>query len=398
MFESIEAAPRDPILGLTDAFKADPNPQKINLGVGIYQDDRGQTPVLETVSEATRRVVAAEKTKSYLPIPGAPEFGKAVERLLFGAGHEVTESKRASTSHTPGGTGALRVVGDFLKQNAPRATVWMTDPTWANHPAIFAAAGLATKTFPYFDKAKNGLALDAALDAIRRIPAGDAVLLHACCHNPTGIDPTASEWRQIADAVLDGGVLPILDFAYQGFAEGIDADAQGLREFCRPGAELVVCGSFSKNFGLYRERVGAATFVAADADASARVQSQVNRAIRTLYSNPPAHGAAVVRTILDDNDLHSQWELEVAAMRERINGMRTQFVRKLAEHGVPGDFSFIQHQRGMFSFSGLKPEQVEALKQQHAIYAVGNGRINVAGITTTNVDRLCAAIAAVVAG
>ncbi|MGL4513121.1 MAG: aromatic amino acid transaminase [Lacipirellulaceae bacterium] len=396
MFESIEAAPRDPILGLTDAFKADPNPQKINLGVGIYQDDNGETPVLGTVVEATRRVVAAEKTKSYLPIPGAPAFGAAVERLLLGSGHEATEAKRLSTSHTPGGTGALRVVGDFLKQNLPRATVWMTDPTWANHPAIFAAAGVATKTFPYFDKGTNALALDAMLDALRRAPAGDAVLLHACCHNPTGIDPTPEEWRQIADAVLDAGLLPVLDFAYQGFAEGIEADTAGLREFCRSDAELVVCGSFSKNFGLYRERVGAVTFVAADAGASGRVQSQVNRAIRTIYSNPPAHGAAVVQTILDDADLRTQWEGEVAAMRNRINGMRRLFVQKLAEHGVGGDYSFIERQRGMFSFSGLQPEHVEALKQRHAIYAVGNGRINVAGITTANIDRLCEAIAAVV--
>lgn len=395
MFQSIEAAPVDPILGLTDAYKADPNPEKINLGVGVYQDESGVTPVLPSVVEATQRVTAAETTKSYLPIPGAPEYGAAVQQLIFGADHEIIASGRAATSHTPGGTGALRVTADFLKANLPGATVWLTDPTWANHPAIFAAAGVKTDKLPYFKPETNGLDFGALLTALNRVPAGDVVLLHGCCHNPTGIDPTAKQWKAIADTLADRGVLPILDFAYQGFGVGVEEDAAGLREFARPGAELIVCGSFSKNFGLYRERVGAATFVASDAEATARVQSQVKRTIRTIYSNPPAHGAALVSTILADADLKTQWLAELAGMRDRINGMRTQLVEKLAEHGAAGDYSFIRHQLGMFSFSGLSKEHVAKLRTKHAIYLVGSGRINVAGITPTNIDRLCAAIAAV---
>lgn len=395
MFQSIEAAPVDPILGLTDAYKADPNPEKINLGVGVYQDESGVTPIMPSVVEATRRVVSAETTKSYLPIPGAPEYGAAVQTLLFGADHEVVASARAATSHTPGGTGALRVTADFLKANLPDATVWLTDPTWANHPAIFAAAGVKTGKLPYFDPKTNGLDFIALLAALNDLPAGDVVLLHGCCHNPSGIDPTAEQWKAIADTLADRGVLPLLDFAYQGFGVGVEEDAAGLREFARPGAELIVCGSFSKNFGLYKERVGAVTFVASDAEAVARVQSQVKRCVRTNYSNPPAHGAALVSTILHNADLKTQWLGELAGMRDRINGMRTLLVEKLAQHGAAGDYSFIQRQLGMFSFSGLTKEHVEKLRTEHSIYLVGSGRINVAGVSAKNVDRLGAAIAAV---
>ncbi len=400
MFESIDAAPVDPILGLTDAFMAETRPGKINLGVGVYQDENGVTPVLPSVVEATRRVTSTEKTKSYLPIPGAPEYGAAVQLLMLGPGHEVLVSNRASTSHTPGGTGALRVVGDFLKNNFPGATIWMTDPTWANHPAIFAAAGVKTGTLPYFDAKTNGLAFDAFLDALKKLPAGDAVLLHGCCHNPTGIDPTVDQWRQIAAALAERKVLPVLDFAYQGFGDGVEEDAAGLREFCTPGAELIVCSSFSKNFGLYRERVGAVTFIAKDSGRRDVVQSQVNRVIRTNYSNPPAHGAALVTTILADADLKKQWLAELEQMRNRINGMRTLLVEKLAaEFAKSGaaavDYSFIQQQRGMFSFSGLSKEQVAKLRERDAIYMVGSGRINVAGITPTNVDALAKAIVSV---
>lgn len=397
MFESLEAAPVDPILGLTDAYKADSNPEKINLGVGVYQDESGVTPVMPSVVEATQRVVTNETTKSYLPIPGAPEYGAAVQRLMLGADHEIVTSARAATSHTPGGTGALRITGDFLKSNLPNAKLWLTNPTWANHPAIFAAAGVETDSLPYFDAATNGLAFDEFHAKLKKLPAGDAVLLHGCCHNPTGIDPTAEQWRQIADTLAERGVLPILDFAYQGFGVGLEEDAAGLREFCRPGAELIICSSFSKNFGLYRERVGAVTVVCADADRCKTVQSQVKRTIRSNYSNPPAHGAALVRTILEDGGLAAQWREELSDMRERINGMRSLLVEKLAEKGAAGDYSFIEQQRGMFSFSGLTKEQVGRLRDEHSIYIVGSGRINVAGITPSNVDRLCAAIAEVTA-
>lgn len=396
MFQHVEPAPPDAILGLTEAFKAEGNPEKINLGVGVYQDAEGKTPVLATVREATRRL-SDQLVSGYLPITGAPQYAAAVQQLMFGQDHEVLTSGRAATSHTPGGTGALRVTADFLSNQLPSARVWMTDPTWANHPAIFSAAGIELKTLPYFDNTTNGLALDALLSSLREAAAGDAVLLHGCCHNPTGIDPTPAQWSQIADLIYDRGLLPILDFAYQGFAAGIDEDTAGLQALLRPGVELIVCSSFSKNFGLYRQRAGAVTFICESADRAATVQSQVKRCIRTNYSNPPAHGADLVTTILGDAALRSAWVDEVAAMRDRINGMRTLLVDKLAEHGARGDYEFVKHQRGMFSFSGLTRDEVERLKTEYAIYIVGSGRINIAGISAANVDRLCGAIAAVTA-
>jgi aspartate/tyrosine/aromatic aminotransferase len=398
MFESIQPAPPDAILGLTEAFRADPNPQKINLSVGVYQDASGKTPLLESVRRAGERIVPQQKSKSYLPIPGSPAYAAAVQALMFGDGHEAVASGRVATSHTPGGTGALRVAADLIHQQLPKTTVWLTQPTWPNHPQIFAAAGVPTKSVPYFDAATNGLAWEQLLAAIQQLPGGDVILLHGCCHNPTGIDPTPEQWRKLADAVYARGLLPLLDFAYQGFADGIEEDAAGLREFCRPGAELLVCSSFSKNFGLYCERVGALSVVASNKLAADAVQSHVKACIRANYSNPPAHGAELVTTILGDKELRAQWVEEVAAMRDRINGMRKLLVDTLQAKGVTGDYSFITRQRGMFSFSGLKPEHVEALKQQYAIYVVGSGRINVAGITPDNCDRLCTAIAAVVKG
>ena len=396
MFERIEPAPADPILGLTEAFRADPNPDKINLSVGVYQDATGKTPILESVRQAGRLVLERQKTMSYLPIPGSPVYAAAVQRLMFGEGHELETSGRAATSHTPGGTGALRVAADLIHQQLPKSTVWLTQPTWPNHPPIFSAAGVPTKSFPYFDAKTNALAFEEAVAAIQNMPAGDLVLLHGCCHNPTGIDPTADEWQKLADAVYGRGLLPLLDFAYQGFADGIQEDAVGLRAFSRPGAEFIVCSSFSKNFGLYCERVGALTIVARDKPAAETVQSQVKAVIRANYSNPPAHGAELVTTVLGDAALRKQWEGEVAQMRGRINGMRELLVKTLQSKGVPGDYSFITRQRGMFSFSGLTPEQVKTLREKYAIYIVGSGRINVAGITEQNVDRLCQTIAAVV--
>ncbi len=396
MFERIEAAPSDPILGLTEAFRADPNPNKINLSVGVYQDGSGKTPILESVRQAGRIVLERQKSMSYLPIPGSPAYAAAVQRLMFGEGHEVESSGRAAASHTPGGTGALRVAADLIHGQLPKATVWLTQPTWPNHPQIFAAAGVPTKTFPYFDAKRNALAFEEALAAIEKMAAGDVVLLHGCCHNPTGIDPTPEQWQKLADAIYGRGLLPLLDFAYQGFADGIKEDAVGLRTFTRAGAELIVCSSFSKNFGLYCERVGALTVIAQDRQAADRVQSQVKAVIRANYSNPPAHGAELVTTVLGDAELRKLWEREVGEMRARINGMRELLVRTLKSKGVPGDYSFITRQRGMFSFSGLTPPQVEALKQKYAIYIVGSGRINVAGITEQNVDPLCEAIAEVV--
>jgi aspartate/tyrosine/aromatic aminotransferase len=398
MFERLELAPKDPILGLAESFRDDPRPGKINLAVGVYQDATGKTPILDSVRRAGKRVIERQESKAYLPIPGSPAFAAAVAKVLFGEAHEAVASGRVATSHTPGGTGALRVATDLIHQQFPKATVWLTDPTWPNHPQIMAAAGVPTKTFPYFNAAGNSLAWEAALAAIEKMPAGDVVLLHGCCHNPTGIDPTAEQWNKMADAIYGRGLLPLLDFAYQGFADGIEQDAAGLRAFCRPKAEFLVCSSFSKNFGLYCERVGALSVVGGEKQTTDIVQSQIKACIRANYSNPPAHGGELVTAVLGDQELRAMWEKEVAQMRDRINGMRELFVKTLKAKGVPGDFSFISRQRGMFSFSGLTRPQVDALREKHAIYIVGSGRINVAGITPDNCDRLCEAIADVVKG
>jgi len=396
LFQHIQPAPADPILGLSEAFKADPNPKKINLSVGVYQDASGKTPVLESIKRAAQKVVAQMSSKSYLPIPGSPAYTAAVQKLMFGRDHEAVASGRVATSHTPGGTGALRVAADLIHQQMPKATLWMTQPTWPNHPQIFAAAGVPTKSVPYFDAKTNGLAWNEFIGAVKQIPAGDALLLHACCHNPTGIDPTPAQWKELSEVLTARGILPLLDFAYQGFADGLEQDAVGLVTLAKPGVEMIVCSSFSKNFGLYNERVGALSIVAADKKEADTVQSQVKTTIRSNYSNPPSHGGELVVTVLNDHELEKLWRSEVDEMRARINGMRTLLVETLKSKGVPGDYSFITQQRGMFSFSGLTPEHVKALKEKHAIYIVGSGRINVAGITQDNVGPLCEAIADVV--
>ncbi|MFT5088372.1 MAG: aspartate/tyrosine/aromatic aminotransferase [Candidatus Latescibacterota bacterium] len=395
MFEKLDMAPADPILGLSSAFKGDSNPQKINLGVGVYQDASGQTPILDSVREAEKRILAHATSKSYLAIDGTPEYGQAVQSLLVGAEHEMIASGRAITVQSPGGTGALRIAGDFLQRHYPRARLWLSQPTWANHPKIFAAAGLEVQTYAYFDAANSSLDFDAFLQALKAIPAGDIVLLHGCCHNPTGVDPTPEQWAQIAEVAQECGWLPLVDFAYQGLGDGLVEDAAGLLALCRPGQELLVASSFSKSFGLYQERIGALTLVATDTDAAARALSHLKIAVRTSYSNPPAHGSAIVTEILSDAVLRTQWDGEVAAMRARINGMRKLFVETLKAKGATGDFSFITRQRGMFSYSGLNDEQVQALRDTYSIYIVGDGRINVAGMTEKNMEPLCEAIAAV---
>jgi len=395
MFQNVPLAPPDSILGLTGAFLKDPNPAKINLSIGVYCDETGKTPVLASVKEAETRLLATDRSKGYLPIDGSPEYGKSVRELMFGARHPVIANDRAATAHTPGGTGALRVAADLIKKILPGATVWVSDPTWPNHPQILQAAGVACKTYPYFDAAYNALAFDALLAALAQIPAGDVVLLHACCHNPSGIDPTTEQWSRIGQMLAQRGVLPLVDFAYQGFGRGLREDAEGLLALLDACPEALIASSFSKNFGLYKERVGALTVVAQDADSVERMQSQVKAVIRANYSNPPAHGGQIVTTILGDSALRAQWEQEVTQMRNRINGMRSEFVARLQTLGVSRDFSFIARQLGMFSFSGLTPQQVERLKAEFGIYIVGNGRINVAGMTPANLGRLCDSIKAV---
>ena len=393
MFEQFAPAPPDAILGLTEAFKKDPNPKKVNLGVGIYKDAQGRTPILVSVKRAEERILQEENTKNYLSIDGSPEYGAAVQELLFGADHEIIRSNRSITAQAPGGTGALRVAADFIATMFPGARVWLSDPTWPNHPSVFKAAGLTTAVYPYFDAANNGVAFAAMLAAIKQIPAGDVVLLHGCCHNPTGADLSLAQWQEVAAVVAERKLLPLVDFAYQGFGDGLDDDAAGLRALCTQVDELLIASSFSKNFGLYNERVGALTLVARNADAAEKALGHIKIAIRANYSNPPAHGAAVVTTVLRDPALRAQWEAEVTEMRERINTMRHLFVETLNEKGVTRDFSFIANQRGMFSFSGLTPEHVKALREKHGVYIVGSGRISVAGMTEGNMDYLCTAIA-----
>ena len=392
MFESLTAAPPDAILGLNEAFKSDTNPNKINLGVGVYKDSTGTTPVLRCVKEAERRIVELEDSKSYLPINGNPDYGRHVPSLLFG---DQVDAARTATIQSPGGTGALRVAVDFVKTLFPSAKIWLSTPTWANHPNIFAAAGLEVATYRYFDGTTNSLDFDAMLADLKSVPAGDVVLLHGCCHNPTGVDPTLSQWKEIGALLAERGVLPLVDFAYQGFADGLEQDASGLRALLEHHDELLVCSSFSKNFGLYRERVGALVALGKNSESAVTVMSQLKRVVRTNYSNPPSHGASIVATVLDDAELTNQWHEELAEMRERINGMRDLLVERLAAAGIAKDFGFIRQQRGMFSFSGLTKDQVERLRNEHAVYIVGSGRINVAGITEDNVDYLCQAIAKV---
>lgn len=395
MLETLSLAPSDPILGLTEAFKKDPNPHKINLGVGVYKDEEGNTPILASVARARQQVLAAETTKNYLAIDGSPEYGRAVQDLLFGAGHALLGSGRVVTAQAPGGTGALRVAADFLHQHFAGARVWISEPTWANHGQIFRLAGVQVQTYPYFDAQKNGLAIDAMCHALEHAPAGDVVLLHGCCHNPTGVDPTLEEWRRIAAILASRKLLPLVDFAYQGLGRGLREDGEGLLVLAGAVPEMLIASSFSKNFGLYNERVGALTVLTPSPEAAQQVLSHVKIAIRANYSNPPAHGAAVISAVLGDPQLRREWEEEVRMMRERIAQMRALFVATLRAKGVQRDFSFIERQQGMFSFSGLNKEQVEALRQDHGVYIVGGGRINVAGMTRRNMEPLCAAIAAV---
>ncbi|CAH8230879.1 amino acid aminotransferase [Vibrio aestuarianus] len=395
MFEKVVAAPADPILGLTEEFKKDPRAEKINLGVGIYKNEAGETPILATVKKAEAALLESEKTKSYLTIEGTAEYGLAVQKLLFGAESDIVTQKLAKTAQAPGGTGALRVAGEFIKRQLGDVKIWISNPTWANHHGVFNAAGLETAQYSYYNAEAKDKDFAAMLADLAQAQTGDIVLLHGCCHNPTGIDPTAEEWEALAKLVAEKGLLPLFDFAYQGFAKGVEEDAQGLRTFAKYNKEILVASSFSKNFGLYNERVGAFTIVAASTETVSTAFSQVKAIIRSIYSNPPAHGAAVVTHILNNAELRTEWEQEVAEMRVRIQEMRELFVATLKAEGVEADFSFIERQNGMFSFSGLSKDQVTRLKDEFAIYIVGSGRISVAGMTKSNMGPLCKGIAAV---
>lgn len=395
MFENITAAPADPILGLADLFRADDRPTKINLGIGVYKDETGKTPVLTCVKKAELYLLENENTKNYLGIDGIPEFGRCTQELLFGKDNALSANKRARTAQTPGGTGALRVAADFLAKNTNTQRVWVSNPSWPNHKSVFNSAGLEVCEYDYYDAQNHSLNFDGLINSLQAAQAGDVVLFHGCCHNPTGIDPTAEQWKVLAEMSLAKGWLPLFDFAYQGFARGLEEDAEGLRIFAASHQELIVASSYSKNFGLYNERVGACTLVAANADTVDRAFSQMKSVIRANYSNPPAHGASVVATILSNDALRTLWEQELSDMRQRIQRMRHLFVNTLQEKGANRDFSFIINQNGMFSFSGLTKEQVLRLREEFGVYAVASGRVNVAGMTPDNMAPLCEAIVAV---
>ena len=396
-FDHLELAPADPILGLTDAFKADTNPNKVNLGVGVYQNANGQTPVLKCVKEAEKQLLETETSKSYLPITGYPEYGRLTRELLFGSDSALVSDGRAVTAHCPGGTGALRIAADFIYQQHVAPRVWISDPTWGNHFQIVEAAGLKTERYPYYDRVNHSLAFDRMIDTLEQASDGDVVLLHACCHNPTGIDPTKEQWDELSSFIARKKLLPLIDFAYQGFGNGVEDDAYGIRKILERNDEALIASSFSKNFGMYNERVGALTCVSANKEVGTKVASQIKLSIRCAISNPPAHGEKVVITVLSNPDLRALWEQELTEMRERLHSMRNLLAQKLKDAGA-GDFDFITKQNGMFSFSGLNKEQVEKLRNEYGIYIVGSGRICVAGINNENIDYLADAITKVVKG
>ncbi|GGP55289.1 aminotransferase [Shewanella algicola] len=395
IFSQVTLAPADPILGLTDAFKADTRTHKVNLGVGIYKDEAGQTPVLSSVKKAEAILLETEKSKNYLGIEGVQAYNQVVQGLLFGVDSNIITDKRAVTVQAPGGTGALRVASEFLVRNTKSTTIWVSNPTWANHNNIFETAGLSVKEYRYYKAETHDMDFEAMLADLEQAQAGDVILLHGCCHNPTGIDLSLAQWQQVAQVCLTKELLPLFDFAYQGFGAGIDEDAQGLRAVAAVVPELLIANSFSKNFGLYNERIGAVTVVAEDAESATNSFSQIKKNIRANYSNPPAHGGLIVSTILSDDALRQEWEAELTEMRQRIAEMRTLFVDSLKAEGVEQDFSFISRQNGMFSFSGLNKQQVARLKDEFAIYIVGSGRISVAGLTKNNMPAVCKAIAQV---
>ncbi len=392
---SLTPAPPDPILGLTEAFRADARPGKVNLAVGVYVDDTGTTPVIPSVLEAEQRLVERAGSKGYLPIDGRPGYKNAVRDLVFGPDHEIVRSGRSATAQTPGGTGALRVAADFLLQTGASHTIWLSEPTWPNHPQLFSLAGFSLRTYPYLDESGRGVDVGGLLGALRSADPGDVLLLHGSCHNPSGVDPDAGTWAAIAEIAVERELMPLVDFAYQGFGFGLREDADWLAGLARPELEFLVCSSFSKNFALYNERVGALTVVASDANRAASALSHIKIAIRANYSNPPSHGGDIVETILNDPALRAQWEVELAGMRNRILGNRAALVDALLAAGVPGNWEPIRHQRGMFALLGLSADQVGRLRDEFAIYVVARGRINVAGLTRQNLQFVVAAVKAV---
>jgi aromatic-amino-acid transaminase len=396
LFSAVEMAPRDPILGLNEAFNADTRSTKVNLGVGVYYNEEGRIPLLRAVAEAEKARLAAHAPRGYLPIEGLSSYDSAVQTLLFGEGSSLLAKGRVVTTQSLGGTGALKTGADFLKRLLPTAVVAISNPSWENHRALFESAGFPVQNYRYYDADSQGVDRAGMLADLKALPARSIIVLHACCHNPTGVDLSLDDWKAVLDVLREREHVPFLDMAYQGFGDGIDEDAAAVRLFAESDLTFFVSSSFSKSFSLYGERVGALSIVTDSPEETSRVLSQVKRVIRTNYSNPPTHGATIVGNVLNSPELRSLWEAELTEMRERIRGMRMAMVQGLAEMGASRDFSFVARQRGMFSYSGLSPEQVERLRTEFGIYAIGTGRICVAALNRNNLGPVLNAIKAVI--
>lgn len=398
MFAQLQPVATDPILGLMAAYKEDPNPNKVDLGVGVYKDEQGHTAVLKCVKEAEALRLKQEDSKTYIGMAGDLGFNAHIEKLAFGIGHKVLLANRVTTAHTPGGTGALRVAAEFIKKANPNATIWVTSPTWANHISMFKAAGLNVKEYTYYDYDTKGLNEDAMFAELATVPAGDVVLVHACCHNPSGMDLTFAQWQRFSDIAKERGFTPLVDMAYQGFGTGLDEDAKGLRYLADNVDEMILCSSCSKNFGLYRERIGAVSIVAADSKVADVAKVNLLSVVRSIYSMPPAHGAIIVANILDSAELTSLWHLELAEMRDRINNYRQLIIDTLSAEGVQQDFSFITRQHGMFSFLGINKAQIDRLRSEFSIYMVGSSRVSIAGLNHSNINYFAKSVATVLKG
>lgn len=398
MFAQLQPVATDPILGLMAAYKEDPNPNKVDLGVGVYKDEQGHTAVLKCVKEAEALRLKQEDSKTYIGMAGDLGFNSHIEKLAFGPGHKVLLANRVTTAHTPGGTGALRVAAEFIKKANPNATIWVTSPTWANHISMFKAAGLNVKEYTYYDYDTKGLNEEAMFADLAQVPAGDVVLVHACCHNPSGMDLTFAQWQRFTALAKERGFTPLVDMAYQGFGTGLDEDASGLRYLAEQVEELILCSSCSKNFGLYRERIGAVSIVAADSKVTEVARVNLLSVVRSIYSMPPVHGAIIVANILNSTELTALWHQELAEMRDRINDYRQLIIDKLAAQGVQQDFSFITRQHGMFSFLGINKEQIDRLRNEFSIYMVGSSRVSIAGLNHSNIDYFARSVATVLKG
>jgi aspartate aminotransferase len=395
MFQAIERRPPDPILGLTAAYKKDTNPNKVDLGVGVYKDEAGNTPVMTAVKKAENTLWKTEDSKSYIAQAGPELFVKHTPELVLGAGHKALADKRVATVLAPGGSGSLRVAAEFVSRNFPGTRIFVSDPTWNNHNPLLGSAGLKIELYPYYDYGTHKIKFDEMMNTLKGAKKGDLVLIHGCCHNPCGADLSRDMWDAVVEAAQKQGFTPFIDSAYQGLGDGLAEDAYGIRLMASELPEVIVASSFSKNFGLYRERTGAVIVVAENANSAEASNSQILTTAREMYSVPPAHGAALVAMILDDTALKTEWDAELTGMRDRINGLRAQLVSKLKAKGVQRDFSFIQNEKGMFSFLGLTPDQVKRLINEFSIYLVGSSRINVAGLNSANLDYTVNAIAAI---